>query len=121
MFNIAQYQAEINDLKENLVFEELDEAVQRRLEILKFDSKSISEELKRINKVIDGNTSFKNYIEKMKIRVMGSNGEEIPVNKHTIVDFQDNVEILIAKRRIITTELSAIKREINEFDKDTSQ
>jgi hypothetical protein len=50
MFNIVQYQAEINDLKEN-----------------------------------------------------GSNGEEIPVNKHTIVDFQDNVEILIAKRRIITT------------------
>jgi hypothetical protein len=121
MFNIAQYQAEINELKENLVFEALDEAVQRQLEILKFDSKSILEELKRINKVIDENTSFKNYIEKMKIRVMGSNGEEIPVNKQTIVDFQDNVEILIAKRRIITAELSSIKREINKLDKVSSQ
>lgn len=120
MFNVAQYQAEINERKENLVFEEHDEAVQRQLEILKFDAKSISDELKRINNVIDENTSFKNYIEKMKIRVMASNGEEIPVNKNTIVDFQDNVEILVAKRRMITAELSSIKREINKFDKVTS-
>jgi hypothetical protein len=71
--------------------------------------------------VIDENTSFKNYIEKMKIRVISSNGEEIPVNEHTIVDFQDSMEILIAKRRMITSELSSIKRAINKFEIDTSQ
>lgn len=116
MFNVAQYQKEINELKENLVFEEYDEAIRKEIEVLNFDHRAVSEELVRINAVISENTSFRKYIEKMKIRVKGLNGDEIPVNKDTIIGFADNMEILLAKRKITVKQLSEIKQRITKLE-----
>ena len=112
MFSVAQYQKDINELKENLVFEEHDESIKKEIEVFTFDYQALSEELSRINKVINENSSFRKYIEKMRIRVKAPNGEEIPVNKDTIVDFIDSVEILLAKRKMITSQMSGLQEKI---------
>ena len=116
MFSVAQYQKDINELKENLVFEEHDESIKKEIDILTFDYQALSEELSRINKVINENSSFRKYIEKMRIRVKAPNGEEIPVNKNTIVDFIDSVEILLAKRKMITSQMSGLQKKIANFN-----
>lgn len=117
MFSVAQYQKEINELKENLVFEEYDEAIRREINIYSFDYKSLSDELERIKAVIRENASFRKYIEKMKIRVKGPNGDEIPVNKNTIIGFSDNMEFLLEKMKMVTSKLSTVQKKISELNK----
>lgn len=116
MFSLAQYQKEINELKDNLVFEEYDEAIRREIDVCSFDHKSLSNELERINAVVGENASFRKYIEKMKIRVKSPSGDEIPVNQNTIIGFTDNMEILLAKRRMIVTQLSTLQQKISQLN-----
>lgn len=116
MFSLAQYQKEINELKENTVFEDYDEAIRVEIDVLGFDCKALSDELTRVNKVINDNNSFRKYIEKMGIRVKSLNDDEIPVNKDTIIGFADNVEILLAKRRMIANQLSTLQQKISKLN-----
>lgn len=112
MLNIAQYKEEINEYKDELISESYDEELQRQLEILNYELSVQNKELKRIESVIKKNESFRKYIENMKIRVRSSSGEEIPVNKDTIVDMNEYWDILVAKRRIVSSEINSIKQNI---------
>lgn len=115
MFNIAKYQTEINDLKENIIFDKHEEIIDKEILLLKFDKKVILDELKKIDDIIEENSSFMEYIEKMKLRVKSKSGEFIPVNYNTIVDFQDNSEILKTKKRMKLSQLSAKNKRIKRF------
>lgn len=117
MFDTAKYQREINDLNENLAYNTADEEVDRTLDTLRFERKPIYDELKRVESVIRKNTSFKKYIGSMKLFVRANDGTEIPVNEDTIVGYLDNVDYLIAKRQLISDQLTSIDNKIKTLER----
>jgi hypothetical protein len=118
MFSVSEYQREINKVKDNIVFDTKSEEEERLLEILKSEISSLETELKRVNTVINENNSFKNYIEKMKIAVRGSDGESIPVNRDTIIGFDFSIEFLLAKRKIISSKISSLKSKAEKHERN---
>ena len=117
MFDTAKYQREINDLNENLAYSTADEEVDRTLDALRFERKPFSDELKRVENVIRKNTSFKKYISSMKLFVRADDGTQIPVNENTIVGYLDNVDYLIAKRQLISDQLTSIDNKIKTLER----
>lgn len=115
MLNIAQYREEINEYKDELISESYNEELQKEMELLNYELSVQNKELKRIEGVIKKNESFRKYIENMKIRVRSSTGEEIPVNKDTIIDMNEYLDMLVAKRRIVASEINSIKRKVEEL------
>lgn len=112
---LAKYKEEINEYKDELISESYDEELEKQLDVLYYELSVLNKELKRIENVIKKNDSFRKYIESMKIRVRASSGEEIPVNKDTIVDMNEYIEMLETKRRIISSEINSIKKAIEKL------
>ncbi|WP_312642624.1 ATP-binding protein [Hydrogenoanaerobacterium sp.] len=121
MFSVAEYQQEINEAENNIVFETKDEEEQKLLEMLNSEISSLETELKRVNAVIAENNSFKNFIEKMKIAVKGSDGNPIPVNRDTIIGFDFSVEFLLAKRKMISSKISTLKSKAEKYERKQTE
>ena len=111
MFNVSQYQKDINIRNENIAFNTSSEELERNIDILYSERKPISDEFERIKNVIRKNTEFIKYITDFQLKVKKGN-VIIPVNEETIVDFQDNVEYLIAKKQIFANQLAVIDKKI---------
>ena len=118
IFSVSEYQQELNEAESNIVFETKDEEEQKHLEMLNSEIYSLEAELKRVNAVIAENKSFKNFIEKMKIAVKGTDGNPIPVNRDTIIGFDFSVEFLLAKRKLISSKISSLKRKTEKYERN---
>ena len=112
MFDVAQYQADINARGENIAFDTSIEEIEKKLDILYCERKPIADELERVKNVISKNNSFVKYISDFKLTVQ-KNGIRIHVNKDTLVDFNENAEYLVTKRRLIVNQLADIDRKIS--------
>jgi len=121
MFNLSEYQKEINEAQDNIIYDSYDEKIDNEIETLQMQRRVESQELKRLNDVIHDNSTFKKYIERMKIYVIGSGGEQIPVNAGTIVGYNDNIEFLLAKRRILSNRIRKIDFQIEQLSSNISQ
>ena len=115
MLNISKYKEEINEIKDELISDTYDDDLQRELDVLNYEYNTQMKELKRVERVIKKNDSFRKYVENMKIRVRASNGEEIPVNKDTIIDMNEFEDMLQAKRRMIVSEISTLNNKIEKI------
>lgn len=122
LLNIAEYQEKIIEVTGSLVDDSCDED-EITLIKLELEEQSLSSELKRINKVINDNRNFINFIENMKLSIYDSNGNLITITKNNLVGFNDNVHVLKAKQSIVTHNLSKIKKEIRavKTKKEASQ
>jgi len=121
MFDLANYQAEINILGENIAYDSPIDEIEKSLDILYSEKKPLSDELERLKKVIRRNNSFKKYIADMKIMVCLPGGEKIPVDETTIVGFNDDVEYLNAKRKMVELQVSQIDKKIENFQKEKNK
>jgi len=116
MFDIAQYQADINAHSENIAYDTPSEEMEKKIDILYSERKPIFDEHERIKSVIRKNTSFVKFISDFNL-IVKKDGVEIPVNQDTLVGFQDSAEYLIAKRRLVTNQLADIDRKIEVLKK----
>lgn len=115
MLDVAQYQAELNASGEGVAFDAPIDEIECAIDSLHNERKPLADELERVKSVIRKNTSFKKYISSMQLRVMSATGEEVPVNEDTLIDFKDNADFLIAKRRMIEVEIASLDRKIETF------
>lgn len=124
MLNLAEYKAEINKLGEAIFVDSPADEVENALEVLYCERKPIEDELSRIKGVIRKNTNFEKYITSFKLRVKTPNGDEVPVNKDTLVGYGDTSDLLVAKQKLITEQIVAIDKKINKLkaqqDKETT-
>lgn len=112
MLDVAKYKAEINKLGEAVYADSPADEIETALEVLYCERKPIEEELRRIKSVLRKNSSFEQYITSFKLRVKTPDGNEIPINKDTLVGYTDNVNLLSAKQRMICSQLTEIDRKI---------
>ncbi|MCT4660802.1 MAG: hypothetical protein N4A40_03000 [Tissierellales bacterium] len=138
MYNVGKYQQEVLEYKENLTFDTHEEEIIKELSIINFEIKQLNEKIKEVDKLSKSNINFVNYIENLGICVQSSQGELVPVNKETIINYNDDVEYLNAKKKMmkieyykyldkkntlessVNNEVKLVETEtiINSFDKD---
>jgi len=124
MLDVAAYKAEINKLGEASFSDSPADDIENALEVLYCERKPLEEELNRIKSVIRKNTSFEKFITSFRLRVKASSGEEVPVNKDTLIGYGDTSDLLVAKQKIYFEQIVAIDRKINSLkaqqDKETT-
>ena len=113
MLDVAKYKAEINKLGEAVYIESPADDIEIALEVLYCERRPLEEELNRIKGVIRKNTNFEKYITSFKLRVKTPSGDEVPVNKDTLVGYGDTADLLVAKQKVISEKLVAIDKKID--------
>lgn len=113
MLDVAAYKAEINKLGETAFIDSPADDIENALEVLYCERKPIDDELIRIKSVIRKNSSFERFITSFRLRVKDpDSGNEVPVNKDTLVGYGDTADLLVARQKIYTDQLTAIDRKI---------
>ncbi|WP_169744533.1 hypothetical protein [Paenibacillus stellifer] len=112
MLDIAAYKAEINRLGETSFIDSPADDIENALEVLYCERKPLEKELSRIKSVIRKNTNFEKFITSFGLRVKAPNGDEVPVNKDTLIGFGDTADLLVARQKINYEQLAAIDRKI---------
>lgn len=115
MQNVAQYQQEVFAEKGDIVHETYDESLQRDLSVYSFDLESLTRELKQVNEVIDDNNKISKFIERMRLRVKGPDGGEIPVNKDTVIGLPDNINFMLSRRKLLVAQISKLNTKISQL------
>lgn len=113
MFSVAQYQEIIEVEEGSLAVEHYDEKIDSELEQLRIRQYALKKDLRRLDKAIRDNKHFSRFIAEMKLLIKDWAGTKIPVTAENIVGFDDSIEYLIAKQKLISAELASVQSSIN--------
>lgn len=123
MFSISQYRDSISE--DSLVTDTYQETKNIELEQLRMKQSSIEREIRRINQSITGNRKFQEFVADMKLLIKTEDGQCITVTKDNIVGLNDSIELLVAKKKMLSCELaeivSKIDRILREQEKENGQ
>lgn len=113
MLDVAAYKAEINKLGETAFIDSPADDIVNTLEVLYCERKPIEEELNRIRSVIRKNTTFEKFITSFRLRVKDpTSGNEVAVNKDTLIGYGDTANLLVARQKVYFEQLTVIDRKI---------
>ena len=121
MSNTAEYQKQLNELSENVCFEQYNVEIRDKIDVIKFNLKPLKDELKRVDNTIRQNNNFKKYIQSMKLIVCNDEGVMIPVNEKTLVGYNDNFEYLLTKRSMVAEQIDGLERQVKHLEEKLSQ
>ena len=116
MYSVSQYQSEVNEALDNIVYDSADEIIDKKIEILKVERDPIEEELKQIKDILRKNKLLAEYINDMKLLVYDKNGEIINVTSDNLVGFEDEHDFLVARRELLAGELKTINLKIENLE-----
>lgn len=108
MFSVAQYQETIETEEGALAVERYDERIDSEIEQLRIRQNALKKELRRLDKAIKDNRQFSKFIAEMKLLIKVPDGTTIPVTADNIVGFDDSIEYLIAKHKMVSAELASV-------------
>lgn len=118
MFSVAQYRetiiAESGSLAADSYYEEADVATNQLL----IQQKRLKAELARIDHALKDNRRFRNFVAEMKLMVRTPDGDTIPVTVDNVVGLSDTIDFLVAKRKIIASELASVTSKIAALEKE---
>lgn len=119
MFSVAQYRETIEAETGSVATESYDEKVDTEISQLMLRQKSLKAELRRIDRTLTDNKRFKQFVSDMKLLVQAPNdGLVFPVTEDNIVGLNDAIELLIAKRKMVSSELSILENRLGQTKKD---
>ena len=116
MFSVSEYQQTIQKLENSLIIDDFNEKANYKLDSLIAQKNQVQSELKRVDRILSGNKTFKKYISEMKIIVQLPSGDNIQVTEDNILGLNDSIEILIAKRKLISSKLVKILSDIEDLN-----
>lgn len=116
MFSVAKYQETIETEEGALAVDCYDEKIDLELEKLRIRQNILNKELRRLDRAIKDNKKFSKFIAEMKLLIKGPDGTTIPVTAEKIVGFDDSIEYLITKHKLISAELSSVLSSISARD-----
>ena len=117
MSNIAEYQAAINQANDTVIdYHTFDQELAIQIGEKELLLKEVEDELVRVTDVIKSNKSFSDYIECKKIFVKNPiDGNPIPVNRESLLDYQDVTEINQARRSMLVAQRNTLKKQLAEL------
>lgn len=118
MFSIARYQETIEIEGGSLAVDRFDDKINIELEKLYLKRNALKKEMRRLDKAIKDNKQFSKFITDMKLLIVGPDSIEIPVSEDKIVGFNDSIDYLIAKHKLISAELSSVNKTITNYEEE---
>jgi hypothetical protein len=116
MFSIAQYREtlEAGELVTDSYEEESDIAINQ----LVLHQKRLKSELRRIDSTLANNKRFKQFVADMKLLVQSPDGSTFPVTENNIVGLNDAIDLLIAKRKMVSAEFATVTGQLERLEKE---
>lgn len=118
MFSIAKYRESIVAESGTLVADnyavESDVAVSQLL----IQQNALKNELKRIDKTLTDNKNIRHYVEEMKLMIQLPDGTTVPVTAENIVGLSDTIDYLVAKRKMISSDLRSVMHQLSSLQKE---
>lgn len=118
MFSIAQYRESLAADSGDLVTESYEEETNVVESQLLIRQRSLKIELKRIDRTLSDNKRFKKYVADMKLFVEAPDGTTFPVNENNIVGLNDSIDLLIAKRKLVSSDYAAVSNQLERIQKE---
>lgn len=117
MLSVANYQAELDESSSSGSPSETPaEDVAREIQRLHNQRKPLQNELNRLKMATQQHNQFRKYINSMKLRVKGPNGETIPVTAENLLDFADLGDLLAAKRQDCQLQIAQIDKRLASLE-----
>lgn len=117
MFSVAKYQETIEIEEGSVAVEHYNEIIDSELEQLQIRQKALKRELRRLDQAIKDNRHFCKFIEDMKLLVKAPDGTTIPVTADNIIGFEDSIDYIIAKHKLVSAELASVLSRISDRER----
>lgn len=108
MFSVAQYQETIESEGGAVAVDHHDEKIDSELEQLRIRQNALKKELRRLDREIKNNQQFLQFITNMKLLITGPDGSIIPVTADNIAGYNDSIDYLITKHKMVSAELKSV-------------
>ena len=79
---------------------------------------ALQNELKRIDKTLTDNKRIRHYVAEMKLMIQLPDGSTMPVTAENIVGLSDTIDYLIAKRKMVSSDLRTIMHRLSKVQKE---
>ncbi len=116
--NVTKYKETLDKAEGSLLMETPDDELDAQIELRQIELNYARKELSRIDNVLKSNRQFKTYVNEMKLMVKTPQGEIVQVTSDNLLDFNDTIEYLVAKRRIQAIEVNRLNGLIEKLKKD---
>ncbi len=118
LLETAKYKKDLehNDNFVQTTTEEL-KKLQKDKTLLLYQKNDIEKNIKDIEKIIETNSGFINWIEKMQLSIKIENGNPIKITRNNILNYEDNQTYLIARKRSLSLELTKVNNQILRIEK----
>lgn len=117
LFSVAKYResivAESGSLVADTYAVESDAAISQLL----IQQSALQNELKRIDKTLTDNKRIRHYVAEMKLMIQLPDGTTVPVTAENIVGLSDAIDYLIAKRKIVSSDLRIVMHQLSRVQK----
>ena len=120
MYSIVEYQKEIKEENNEVIYEAVNEEIEQKINILMFDKNTLLSELSELNSVISNNKKFINYIDQMKLTITYKDYIDIPVNRETISNYNDIKELTLVRKKLLLGQLKKVENEISNLKETIS-
>lgn len=118
LFSVAKYRESIVTESGTLVTDnytiESDAAVSQLL----IQQNALQSELKRIDKTLTDNKRICHYVAEMKLMIQLPDGTTVPVTAENIVGLSDTIDYLVAKRKMISSDLRSVMHQLSGIQKE---
>lgn len=118
MFSVAKYRESVIKESGALAFNDYSIESDAAEAQLLMRQKALQAELRRIDKTLSDNKHFRRFIAEMKLMVEGPNGETIYVTEDNIIGLEDIIDFLIAKRKMVSSDLFSVNRQLMLLQKE---
>ena len=118
IYSVAKYREAVVAESGTLVSDSYSVEADARVAKLLIQQKALQNELKRIDKSLSDNRNFRRYVAEMKIMIKLSDETTVPVTADNIVGLTDTIDFLIAKRKIVSSELRSVTNELSDVQKE---
>lgn len=117
MYNVAEYQAEVNqNVSHNLTYDTFDEKLENELIQIRQQLSIIENELNIINDIIKKNKNFVDFIEQKKIFVKLQDDSIMQVTRQNLYNYDSVVDSNEARKSMLVAERNLLKRRMAEID-----
>lgn len=118
MFSVAQYRETLDEEAGELVTDSFNEEADVAMNQLLMHQKRLKSEIRRIDNTLSDNRRFKKFVADMRLLVQAPDGSTFPVTENNIVGLNDAIDLLVAKRKMVSTEFADVSSRIERLEKD---
>ena len=118
MFSVAQYKETLDEESGTLAADSYEEETDVAINQLLLRKKQLKDELRRIDNTLSDNRRFKKFVVDMKLLIEAPDGSVFPVTENNIVGMNDAIDLLVAKRKIVSTEFAKISSQLDRLEKE---